>query len=177
MVKPSRATSASKYFKTSITSLLAADNWNNEWASVKSPVVLFSKGRMLFFKYPSWMSITIDPESSKDGIFWPSSSMEMDRHYETALFRMHCLVSEDTAFLVNILSLSSNLAAEENCCGGSSLTPSLCPWPQETGVFSLTCPAIVAAEQLSIHSWLPALGNFLIRVLCLCNICRTSLGL
>ena len=51
----------------------------------------------------------MDPESSKDGIFWPNISMEMDGHSETALFNTCCLVSEDTALLVNVLSMSSNL--------------------------------------------------------------------
>ena len=79
---------------------------------VKSPFVLFNKGSTCFLKWPSRMSITMDPESSKDGIFWPNISMEMDRHSETALFNTRCLVSEDTALLLNVLSMSSNLAID-----------------------------------------------------------------
>ena len=58
------------------------------------------------------MSVIMDPESSKDGIFWPNISMEMDGHSENALFNTHSLVSEDTVFLLNVLSMSSNLAID-----------------------------------------------------------------
>ena len=57
-----------KYLETGITSLLAADNQNNECASVKSPADFFNKGKIFLIKYPSRMSVTIDPESSKDRI-------------------------------------------------------------------------------------------------------------
>ena len=69
----------------------------------------------------------MDPESSKDGISWPNISMEMDGHLETTLFNTHCLVSEDTALLVNVLSMSSNLAIDGEFCVGSTLTHPLCP--------------------------------------------------
>ena len=51
IVKPSKVMSASKYLETSITSLLAADNQNNECASVKSPADLFNRGKMFLLKY------------------------------------------------------------------------------------------------------------------------------
>ena len=59
---------------------------------VKTPI--YSSGHM---------SITIDPESSKDGIFWPRMSVVMDGHCETALLITHCLVSKDTEVFQQIL--------------------------------------------------------------------------
>ena len=95
-VKLSSVTSASKYFETGITSLLAANNQNNECASARSPADLFNKGKIFLLKYFSHINITIDPESRRDGIFWPRMSIVMDRHCEIALFNTHCLVSKDT---------------------------------------------------------------------------------
>ena len=127
IVKPSRVTSASKYFETGITSLLSADNRNNKCASVKSPADLFNKGKIFLVKYPSCMSVTIDPESRRDGIFWPRISMVMDGHCETALLRMRCLVSKETAWFVKVSRISSNFAAWKGGECGPTLTPSLHP--------------------------------------------------
>ena len=96
-VKPSSVRSASKYFETGITTLLAADNRNNKCASVKSPADLFNKHKIFLLKYFSRINITIDPESRRDGIFWPRMSIVMDGHCETALFNTCCLVSKDTS--------------------------------------------------------------------------------
>ena len=164
IVKPSRVTSASKYLETGITSLLAANNWNNECASVKLPVDFFNKGKMFLLKHCSWIRVTIDPESSKDGIFWLRISMEMDGYCEIALFKMRCLVSEDTTLLVNVWSISWNWAARIDGGVGSTLTLPLHPWPWETGVFSLTCCGIVVAK-LGIPPWLLAWGSFLAHIL------------
>ena len=73
------------------------------------------------------MSITIDPESSKDGIFWPRISIVMDGHCETALLRTRCLVSKDTAWFINVLRISSNFAAVKDGKCGPTLTPPLRP--------------------------------------------------
>ena len=106
------------------------------------------------------MSVTIDPESSKDGIFWPRMSMVMDGHCETALLRTHCLVSKDTTWFVNVLRISSNLAAGMEDDSGSTLTPPLHPWPWEAGVFSLT-HYFVAADELRMPSLACSLRQFL----------------
>ena len=60
-----------------------ADNRNNECASVKSPVGLFSNGKIFLVKYPSRISVTIDPESSNNGTFQPKRSIGTAGHYET----------------------------------------------------------------------------------------------
>ena len=119
--------SASKYFETGITSLLAADNRNNECASVKSPADLFNWGKIFLVKCPSRMNITIDPESRRDGIFWPRISMVMDGHCKTALLRMRCLVSKETAWFVKVSRISSNFAAGKEGECGPTLTPPLRP--------------------------------------------------
>ena len=49
----------------------------------------------------------------------------MDGHCETALLRMHCLISLDTALLVKVLSIDSNLSSECVNEGGSNLAPPL----------------------------------------------------
>ena len=61
----------------------------------------FNKGKIFLIKYPSCKSITIDPESSRDGIFWPRMSMVMDGHCKTALLRTtllglkgHCMICQ-----------------------------------------------------------------------------------
>ena len=54
----------------------------------------------MFLKCPSQIHITMDPESSKDGIFWPNISMEMDGHsgllclIHAACFRGHSIVTQ-----------------------------------------------------------------------------------
>ena len=73
------------------------------------------------------MSITIDPESRSDRIFWPRISIVMDGHSETALLRTCCLVSKDTAWFVNVSRISSNFAAVKDGEHGPTLTPPLCP--------------------------------------------------
>ena len=119
--------SASKYLETGITLLLAADNQNSECASIRSPADFLNKGKIFLVKYPSHISVTINPESSKDGIFWPRITMVMDGRCETALFKMYCLVSKDTALFVNVWRISSNLAAGTDDDNGLILTPPLHP--------------------------------------------------
>ena len=86
------------------------------------------------------MSVTIEHESNKDGTFRPKNSIIMERHCETALLRMHCLVSLDTALLVKVRSMDSNLSSQCVNEVGSNLAPSLHPRPWEAGAFSLTLP-------------------------------------
>ena len=86
------------------------------------------------------MSITMEPESNKDGIFRPRNSIAMDEHCETALFRMRCLVSLVTASLVKVLTIHSNLSSNRVNVGGSNLAPPLHPRPSEAGAVSLTLP-------------------------------------
>ena len=76
---PRIETSASKYFVTSISWLLVAERWNNECASANSSAEPRNKGKMYLLKYASWMSVSMDPESNKDGTFKPRNSMVMDR--------------------------------------------------------------------------------------------------
>ena len=64
----------------------------------------------------------------------------MDGHCETALLRMCCLVLLDTALLVKVLSIDSNLSSKRAIEGGSNLAPPLRPRPWEAGAFSLTLP-------------------------------------
>ena len=83
----------------------------------------------------------MEPESNKDGTFRPRNSIVMDGHCETALFRMRCLVSLDTALLVKVLTIHSNLSSNLVSEGGSNLAPPLCPRPWEAGAVSLTPPS------------------------------------
>ena len=69
----------------------------------------------------------MDPESNKDGTFKPRNSMVMDRHCETALFRMCCLVSFDTAQLFRVFTICSNLSSNLTKEGGSNFAPPLHP--------------------------------------------------
>ena len=62
-----QVTLALKYFETSIISLLAADSRNKECASAILLEDLLSKGWICLTKYPSHISVTMDPESSNDG--------------------------------------------------------------------------------------------------------------
>ena len=64
----------------------------------------------------------------------------MDGHCETALFKMRCLVSLDTALLVKVLMTHSNLSSNLVSEGGSNLAPPLRPRPWEAGAVSLTPP-------------------------------------
>ena len=82
----------------------------------------------------------MDPESNKDGTFRPRNSIVMDGHCETSLLKMCCLVSLDTALLVKVLSIDSNLSSKCAIEGGSNLAPPLHPRPWEAGAFSLTLP-------------------------------------
>ena len=84
----------------------------------------------------------MEPESNNDGTFRPKNSIVMDEHCETALLRMHCLVSLDTALLDKVFSIDSNLSSKCANEGGSNLAPSLCPRPWEAGAFSLTLPLV-----------------------------------
>ena len=88
------------------------------------------------------MSITMDPESNKDGTFKPRNSMVMDGHCETALFKICCLVSDDTALLVKVLTICSNLSSNLVIEGGSNLAPPLHPRPWGAGALSLNPPHI-----------------------------------
>ena len=82
----------------------------------------------------------MEPESKKDGTFRPENSIVMGGHCETALLRMPCLVSLDTALLVKVLSMDSNLSSKHVNEGGLNLAPPLHPRPWEAGAFSLTLP-------------------------------------
>ena len=86
------------------------------------------------------MSITMEPESNKDGTFGPRNSIVMDGHCETALLRMRCLVLLDMALLDKVLSMDSNLSSKRVNEGGSNLAPPLHPRPWEAGDFSLNPP-------------------------------------
>ena len=88
------------------------------------------------------MSITMEPESNKDGTFRLKNSIVIDRHCETALFNMHCLVLFDTALLDKVFNIDSNLSSRNVNEGGSNLAPPLHPGPWEAGAFSLTPPLI-----------------------------------
>ena len=95
------------------------------------------------------MSVTMEPESNKDGTFRPRNSMVMDRHCETALCKICCLVSLNMALLVKVLTICSNLSSNLVSEGGSDLAPPLHPRPWEAGSVSLTPPS----------SFLDCLGN------------------
>ena len=82
----------------------------------------------------------MEPESNKDGTFRPRNSIVMDRHCETALLRMCCLVSLDTALLIKVLTIHSNLSSNLVSEGGSNFAPPLRPRPWEAGAVSLTFP-------------------------------------
>ena len=67
------------------------------------------------------------PESNKDGTFKPRNSMVMDGHCETALFKICCLVLDDTALMVKVLTICLNLSSNLVIEGGSNFAPSLHP--------------------------------------------------
>ena len=92
----------------------------------------------------------MEPESNKDGTFRPRNSMVMDGHCETALFKICCLVLDDMALLVKVLTICSNLSSNLVIEGGSNLAPPLCPQPWGAGAFSLNPPH-------AFHSWLGTL--------------------
>ena len=71
----------------------------------------------------------MDPESNKDGTFKPMNSMVMDGHCETALFKIHCLVSLVTALLVRVLTICLNLSSNLVKEGRSNSAPPLRPRP------------------------------------------------
>ena len=112
------------------------------------------------------MSITMDPESNKDGTFKPRNSMVMDRHCETALFKICCLVSVDMALLVRVLTICSNLSSNlvKEC--GSNLAPPLHPRPWGAGAISLNPPSVSFLFLPGMYSWLPVEHNFPASALC-----------
>ena len=69
------------------------------------------------------MSVTMDPESNKDGTLRPRNSMVMDRHCETALFKIRCLALDDTVQLVRVLTICSNLSSNLETEDGLNLAP------------------------------------------------------
>ena len=144
-LKPRMVTLASKYFDTGITSLLATDN-QNKCTSVKSATGFWSKGKIFLVKYPSWMNVTIDAESSKEGTFWPRRSIGTAGHCKTALCTMRCLVSKETTLLNKVWVMSSNLDIGITDNNGSTLVPS--PRPLEVGAFSLTHLLIVVVLKM-----------------------------
>ena len=91
----------------------------------------------------------MEPESNKDGTFKPRNSMVMDGHCETALFKIRRLVLDDTALLVKVLTICSNLSSNLVIEGGSNLAPPLCPQPWRAGALSLNPP----------HTFLDRLGT------------------
>ena len=108
--KPNKVTSALKYFKTGIISLLAPDSQNKECASAILLEDLFGKGWICLIKYPSRISVTMDPESSNDGTSQPNKSIGIAGHCETALFITLCFISELMA-LVSVRTKSSYVLA------------------------------------------------------------------
>ena len=120
--KPKTDTSASKYFQTGITSLLAADNRNMECASAILLEDFFSKGCICLMKYPSRISVTMDPESSNDGTSRPNKSIGMAGHCKTALLTNFCFSSKLTA-LVSVRIRSSYLLAGIGDISGSTKAP------------------------------------------------------
>ena len=113
-----------------------ADNRNMECASVNSPGDLLSNGKIFLVKYPSRMSVTMDPESSNDGTFWPNKSIGIAGHCETALCITFCFILEDTALLDNVWIISLKWLVGIGDVNGSTVAPF--PWPLELGAFSLT---------------------------------------
>ena len=85
----------------------------------------------------------MDPESNKDGTFKPRNSMVMDGHCETVLFKIYCLVSDDMALLVKVLTICSNLSSNLVIEGGSNLAPPLRPRPWGAGAISLNPPSFL----------------------------------
>ena len=83
----------------------------------------------------------MDPESNKDVTFKPRNSMVMDGHCESALFKIHFFVSDDTALLVKVLTICSNLSSNLVIEGGSDLAPHLHPQPWGAGALSLNPPS------------------------------------
>ena len=124
--KPKMDTSASKYFETGIISLLAADNQNKECASAILLEGFLSKGWICLVKYPSLISVTMDPESSSDGTSRPNRSIGMAGHWETALLISFCFTSELTV-LDNVWTRSSYFVAGIGDFNGSTSAP--LPWP------------------------------------------------
>ena len=121
--------SASKYFEIGMISLLVVDNRNMECASANLPEDLPNKGWIFLVKYPSHISVTMDPESSHDGTFRPNKSIGIAGHCETALCITLCFVSEFMVWLdsVRIISLYRLAGIGDNI--GSTGAPF--PWPWE----------------------------------------------
>ena len=111
----------------------------------------------------------MDPESNKDGTFKPRNSMVMDGHCETALFKIRCLVLVDTALLVKVLTICSNLSSNLVNEGGSNLAPPLCPQPWGAGAVSLNPPSLSFLFLPQTYSWLLAEHSFLAGALCPCS--------
>ena len=73
-------------------------------------------------KYPSRISITMDPESSNDGTSQPNKSIGIAGHCETALLISFCFTSELMA-LVSVRTRSSYLLAGIGDINGSTTAP------------------------------------------------------
>ena len=114
----------------------------------------------------------MDPESNNDGTFKPRNSMVMDRHCETALFKICCLVSVDMALLVKVLTICSHLSSNLVNEGGSNLAPPLHPRPWGAGAVSLNPPPLSFPVRPGTYSWLLNEHSFLASALCPCNIGR-----
>ena len=121
--KPNRVMCASKYLETGIISLLAADNRNIECTSDNLLEDLLNKGWIFLVKYPSQISVTMDPESSNDGTCQPNKSIGTAGHCETALCITLCFTSELTAWLVSVRIKSSYLLAGIGVTIGSTGAP------------------------------------------------------
>ena len=119
------------------------------------------------------ISITIDPESSKDGTFWPRRSIGTAGHCKMALCIMHCLVSKETALLDKVWVISSNQDVGISDDNGSTLAPF--PWPLEVGAFSLTLPLTVTVVQEMPFTFASE-DNYTYSCQCPYNSCRTCLG-
>ena len=116
----------------------------------------------------------MDPESNKDGTFKPRNSMVMDGHCETSLFKIRCLASVDTALLVRVLTICSNLSSNRVKEGGSNLAPPLHPRPWGAGAISLTLPSLFFLCQPGTCSWLPIEHSFPISAMCPYNTSRSD---
>ena len=114
------------------------------------------------------MSVTMDPESNKDGTFKPRNSMVMDGHCETALFKIRCLASDVMAQLDKVFTICSNLSSNLETEDGSNLAPPLHPRPWGAGAFSLNPPWSFLVW-LWTCVWLQAWDSSPIDVLCPCS--------
>ena len=91
--------------------------------------------------------------------------MVMDGHCETALFKIRCLVSLDTAQLFRVLTICSNLSSNLVKEGGSNLAPPLRPRPWGAGAVSLNPPSLSFPFLPENYSWLQGRHSFPISAL------------